>query len=208
MKKQKITISVIGDEKTGKKKLIDQMHKASLDKHVITKQNQLNFDKLFNNDSIISLQVFYINRKAPLQKLTTRIAESDLVFLVFDLNNRESFGNLGPFWLNYLKNDCSFQNELCILGNYNFNNEETDDRRELVNSSCDLLTSSVEIQYVINMFWKGADYLNIGNLATDELIEELDKRILKARENSKNPQKEKCKEDGSWLKMKEACYIF
>jgi hypothetical protein len=97
------------------------------------------------------------------------IIDCNIIFIVFDLNNRNSFDNLNDYWLSFI-NESGFCEDLYILGNY-FKTESAP------------LTQSEEIKEMIKFSRVNASYIEIGDKTNEEVILMIDDIILSNYEN-------------------------
>ncbi len=92
------------------------------------------------------------------------------------MNNRNSFDNLNDYWLNFLRDDCCYSNDIYILGNYS-------------TYSSAPLTQVEEINEMIKFSQINANYIEIGNKSKNELNHLIDELILQTIENEKKSSK-------------------
>jgi hypothetical protein len=113
---------------------------------------------------------------------------------MFDLNNRNSFDNLNDCWLNFLKNDCYYSNDVYILGNY-------------LDKSSAPITSTEEINEMVKFSEiPKSNYIEVGNKTINELNILIDELVFHTyKDELKNAKEEDCK--GGSFKV-EKCIIY
>ena len=108
------------------------------------------------------------------------------MFIILDLNNRNSFDNLNDCWFPFLKNDCQFCNPVYILGNYK-------------EDSSPPLTGNEEINEMIKfaqmMF--NVNYLEIGDKNKETLCQKIDEIIKEVQKDQMKTHKSDCNKGGS-----------
>ncbi len=118
------------------------------------------------------------------------IQACQVVLIVLDLNNRNSFDSLNDYWLEYLKNDCYFTNEVYVLGNY-------------FNASTPL-TSGEEVNEMLKLAKITTTYFEIGNKSKDESVSLVDDFIYDTHLEEIKNAKIDCNKGGSF-KVDKCC---
>ena len=114
-------------------------------------------------------------------KIISYVQNCSVMLIMFDLNNRNSFDNLNDCWLNFLKSDCYYSNDIYILGNY-------------LNKSSAPLTCPEEVIEMIKFSEINANYIEVGNKTSDELNILIDELIFQTyKDELMNAKAEDCK---------------
>lgn len=101
------------------------------------------------------------------EKIISLIQDCQGIFLFMDMNNRECFDNLNDYWLKFIRDDCSYESKVVIMGNY-----------AKVKRKNSLLTSNEEINDMMTKSQiPNCTFIEIGCLDKEELVNLFDKLI-------------------------------
>jgi len=115
------------------------------------------------------------------KKIKQIINESDIVIVFFQINSRESFEELGSYFL-YLKNDCSYQNRIILLAN--------------IYNKQDILTSDEEMAHFIKKTdMRNFSVIKLNVKDTKQLVKEFDLVLDEYKTKYNNIV---MKKDGPW----------
>jgi hypothetical protein len=104
-------------------------------KEIVYKTKEFfNFYKIIEKDFFYQIKIFKANTSDDNKKIIKLINECDIVVVFYQIDSRESFEDLGKYFL-FLKNECGYQNKIVLLANYYKNT--------------DMLTSDEEITHFI-----------------------------------------------------------
>lgn len=135
--------------------------------------NYKRLEKNINNKKFV-LDFYEFSQKN--DKITSIISECDLIIIVLDLNNRNSFDNLADYWFNFLCKDCEYESGIYILGNY-FNSSSP-------------LTTSEEVNEMLKISRLNTNFVEIGDKNQFESVSLLDNLIFNVHlEELKNNKK-------------------
>merc|ERR1711976_208675 len=180
---KQLKVAVLGDKSVGKSGFIKNYIDLSEDKNVLQKSDYKRFTKNIKGNKF-SIDIYEFNSKN--DKIIPCIEQCHVIFLMFDLNNRNSFDNLSDYWLNFLRDDVIYENNIYILGNYN-------------NSSQTPLTQNEEITAMIKFSHVKANYIETGNKSPEELSIMMDELVQETYENDKKSNKS-CGDKGGSMK--------
>jgi GTPase SAR1 family protein len=197
-KKIKIKIGVIGDQGVGKSFLINLFLSSNKDSSVETSMSFFylapmckRIQKTIQSKKFI-LEFYQFSSKN--DKIIAYIQSCQVVLIVIDLNNRNSFENLSDYWLGFLKNDCYYENDIYVLGNY-------------LNVANTPLTSGEEVNEMLKLSQIDTTYIEIGKNTQEESVGLLDKLIHDTHLGEiKRSKTNDCNKGGS-LKV-DKCFIY
>lgn len=158
------------------------------------------FEKQIKGNKFI-LDFYEFNVKS--DKIIPFVNSCQVVLVMFDLNNRNSFDSLSDCWLSFLRDDCFYQNEIYILGNYETRNSapltQTDEINEMIKFSS---LAGNEVGNSLNV-----NYIEVGNKTKNEMNLLIDELIFNTYEDELKNEKADDGDKGHSFKV-EKCVIY
>ena len=192
IKKGKIfKICVLGDNKVGKSFFINSYLTSVNQKNIklFNDKNKIEITKQFKNQNYV-IKITEFSSKEE-KNIKEKLDESNCVFIIFNMNDRDSFDNLFNKWIIFLRENIHYDRLIIILGNYyNINL-----KNKFLITDEDEMKKLSEISEVKFIFYE------IGNKTKEEKIELIDNLIKEAEEYE-------IKEGISDKKRNEKCQIF
>jgi hypothetical protein len=127
-------------------------------------------------------------------KIIGYIQSCEVVLIVIDLNNRNSFDNLSDYWLDFLKNECYYENDVYVLGNF-------------LNIANTPLTTGDEVNEMLKLSQINTTYIETGKNSQEESVRLLDKLIYDTHLEEIKRSKAGDGNKGGSLKV-DKCFIF
>jgi GTPase SAR1 family protein len=184
-------ICVLGDNKVGKSFFINSYLTSVSQKCIklFNDKNKIEITKQFKNQNYV-IKITEFSSKED-KNIKEKLDESNCVFIIFSMIDRDSFDNLYNKWIIYLREVIHYDRLIIILGNY-FN---INLKNKFLITDEDEMKKLSEISEVKFIFYE------IGNKTKDEKIELIDNLIKEAEEYE-------IKEGISDKKKNEKCQIF
>jgi hypothetical protein len=156
---------------------------------IFNDKNKIEITKQFKNQNYV-IKITEFSSKEE-KNIKEKLDESNCVFIIFNMNDRDSFDNLFNKWIIFLRENIHYDRLIIILGNYyNINL-----KNKFLITDEDEMKKLSEISEVKFIFYE------IGNKTKDEKIELIDNLIKEAEEYE-------IKEGISDKKRNEKCQIF
>lgn len=184
-------ICVLGDSKVGKSYFIN-LYLTSVSQKCIklfNDKNKIEITKQFKNQNYV-IKITEFSSKEE-KNIKEKLDESNCVFIIFSMIDRDSFDNLYNKWIIYLREVIHYDRLIIILGNY-FN---INLKNKFLITDEDEMKKLSEISEVKFIFYE------IGNKSKEEKIALIDNLIKEAEEYE-------IKEGISDKRRNEKCQIF
>jgi GTPase SAR1 family protein len=173
--KKSFRICILGDNKVGKSFFINCYLTSVNQKHIklFNDKNKIEISKEINN-KIYNIKITEFSKTED-KNIKEKLDESNCVFIIFNMAERDSFDNLVNKWLIFLRENIHYDRLIILLGNYynlnSYNKFLITDEDELKK-----LSEIIEVNFI---------FYEIGNKTKDEKIELIENLIKEAEEYEK-----------------------
>ena len=175
--KKNLNISIFGEEKIGKSKLINDYIKGKNFSDVKDKGGYISFTKPFSDGNSMKLNLFEYS-EIPEKKIKD-IATHQCIIIMFDMTVRKAFEDVLDKWIKFLR-EIKYNNTIILFGTNNLK-----DPKALP------MTDEEEIKELIEVAEIKGSFHDIGKYNTKEKIEVIDNLIETSYEDAKNNMNKK-----------------